>query len=71
MMKEETYICECGKSFDKIRGMTEHQSHCKENKKILNDKKKLNDFQMECSSARIQIVEKSMMVLMDLEDFAL
>lgn len=25
-MKEETYTCECGKSFNKIRGMTGHQS---------------------------------------------
>lgn len=35
----KTYICECGKEFDKIRGMTGHQSRCKVHQKLLHDKK--------------------------------
>ena len=39
MMKEETYTCECGKSFTKFSEMTGYQSRCKVHQKLLHDKK--------------------------------
>lgn len=38
-MKEETYTCECGKSFNKIRGMIGHQKNCKVHKDLVKQKK--------------------------------
>ena len=38
-MKEETYTCECGKSFNKLRGMTGHQAKCKIHQKLLHDQR--------------------------------
>ena len=38
-MEKETYTCECGKSFDKLRGMTGHQANCKIHQKLLHDQR--------------------------------
>ena len=38
-MKEEIYTCECGKSFDKLRGMTGHQKNCQVHKDLVKQKK--------------------------------
>ena len=33
------FTCECGKSFDKLRGMTGHQANCKIHQKLLHDQR--------------------------------
>ena len=35
----KTYICECGKEFDKVHGMTGHQKNCQVHKDIVKQKK--------------------------------
>lgn len=35
----KTYICECGKAFDKVHGMTGHQKNCQVHKDIVKQKK--------------------------------
>ncbi len=38
-MEEKKFVCECGRSFDKIRGMTGHQKNCQTHKDIIKQKK--------------------------------
>ena len=38
-MEEKKFVCECGRSFDKIRGMTGHQKHCQTHKDAVKQKK--------------------------------
>ena len=38
-MEEKKFICECGRSFDKIQGMTGHQKNCQTHKDIVKQKK--------------------------------
>ena len=35
----KTYICECGKEFDKVHGMTGHQKNCQVHKDAVKQKK--------------------------------
>lgn len=38
-MEEKKFVCECGRSFDKIRGMTGHQANCQIHKNAVKQKK--------------------------------
>ena len=38
-MEEKKFVCECGRSFDKIRGMTGHQKNCQTHKDAIKQKK--------------------------------
>lgn len=38
-MEEKKFVCECGRSFDKIRGMTGHQKNCQTHKDAVKQKK--------------------------------